>query len=122
LTALQSSLGDAVVTALLDEGMSMTWESACDYALVDGDRAERTAPGPADARSGRDPSELTPRELEVVTLIARGWTNRQIADALEPAERTAETHARNIRDKLGLATRAELVAWANRRDGVSRAD
>ena len=54
-----------------------------------------------------------------MALIARGWTNRQIADELAIAERTAETHARNIREKVGLTTRAELVAWANRRDNVA---
>jgi len=121
LTALRSNLGDVDVDALLDEGMAMTWESACDYALADGDRTEPEAPVPADWKRGRAPSELTPRELEVVTLIARGRTNRQIADALAFTERTAETHARNIREKVGVATRAELVAWANRRDVVTEA-
>ena len=119
LTALRSSLGDAAVDTLFDEGRAMSWESACDYALADTDRADRPAHGPAGRGPGRDPSELTPREQDVVALIARGCTNRQIADALAITERTAETHARNIREKVGLTTRAELVAWANRRDTVS---
>ena len=55
---------------------------------------------------------LTPRELEVATLISQGHTNRQIAEVLVIAERTAETHARNIREKLGLTTRAQIGAWA----------
>jgi non-specific serine/threonine protein kinase len=59
-----------------------------------------------------EPMPLTPRELEVATLIGRGHTNRRIAEALVIAERTAETHARNIREKLGLATRAQIAAWA----------
>jgi non-specific serine/threonine protein kinase len=58
------------------------------------------------------PMPLTPRELEVATLISQGHTNRQIAEVLVIAERTAETHARNIREKLGLTTRAQIGAWA----------
>jgi DNA-binding CsgD family transcriptional regulator/tetratricopeptide (TPR) repeat protein len=59
-----------------------------------------------------EPMLLTPRELEVAMLIGRGYTNRRIAEVLVIAERTAETHARNIREKLGLATRAQIAAWA----------
>lgn len=59
-----------------------------------------------------EPMPLTPRELEVATLIGHGHTNRRIAEVLVIAERTAETHARNIREKLGLATRAQIAAWA----------
>jgi non-specific serine/threonine protein kinase len=66
-------------------------------------------------RPGRDglpePMPLTPRELEVAALISRGHTNRRIAEELVIAERTAETHARNIREKLGLSTRAQIAAW-----------
>jgi len=119
LAALRLDLGDAAFDALLDEGMSMTWEPAVDYALSDADRAERKDAESGDRRLGRDSSELTPRELEVVTLIARGWTNRQIADALAIAERTAESHARNIREKVGLTTRAELIAWASQREEIT---
>jgi DNA-binding CsgD family transcriptional regulator len=66
-----------------------------------------------------EPMPLTPRELEVATLISRGHTNRRIADVLVIAERTAETHARNIREKLGLMTRAQIAAWAAVRVNVS---
>jgi non-specific serine/threonine protein kinase len=59
-----------------------------------------------------EPMPLTPRELEVAVLIGRGHTNRRIAEDLVIAERTAETHARNIREKLGLSTRAQIAAWA----------
>lgn len=59
-----------------------------------------------------EPTPLTPRELEVAMLIGQGHTNRRIADELVIAERTAETHARNIREKLGLTTRAQIAAWA----------
>ena len=66
-----------------------------------------------------EPSPLTPRELEVAVLISRGYTNRRIADALVIAERTAETHARNIREKLGLSSRSQVAAWAALRSADS---
>jgi DNA-binding CsgD family transcriptional regulator len=63
------------------------------------------------SRTPSDPMPLTPRELEVAILIGRGHTNRRIADDLVIAERTAETHARNIREKLGLSSRSQIAAW-----------
>ena len=55
---------------------------------------------------------LTAREREIVALLGRSRTNRQIAEELVTSERTIETHTRNIREKLGLETRAQLIAWA----------
>jgi DNA-binding NarL/FixJ family response regulator len=69
-----------------------------------------------------EPMPLTPRELEVATLISRGLTNRKIADQLVITERTAETHARNIREKLGLATRAQIAAWGASRGLLNQQD
>jgi DNA-binding CsgD family transcriptional regulator len=54
---------------------------------------------------------LTAREREVAMLIAQGKTSREIAEALVITERTADTHADRIRVKLGLHSRAEIVAW-----------
>jgi DNA-binding NarL/FixJ family response regulator len=55
---------------------------------------------------------LTPRETDVLRLIASGYTNRQIAEELQLSVRTVETHRANIMGKLGLRTRAELERWA----------
>ena len=68
--------------------------------------------------SGRGAS-LTAREREVATLIGQGYTNRRIAKALVIAEKTAEVHARNIREKLGLETRAQIAAWVAQRGFLS---
>jgi predicted ATPase/DNA-binding CsgD family transcriptional regulator len=65
-------------------------------------------------------SQLTAREQEVAVLIARGRTSKEIADALVITERTADTHAAHIRDKLGLRSRAEIAAWVVR-NGLSPA-
>ena len=59
--------------------------------------------------------ELTPRELEVVKLIAEANTNRQIAEALQLSEKTVESHRANVLAKLGMRDRVELVRYAIRR-------
>jgi two-component system, NarL family, response regulator NreC len=59
-------------------------------------------------------SSLTPRELEVMRYIIRGYTNRQIAEALFISERTVEAHRSNIFGKLGLKNRVELVEFAEK--------
>ncbi len=59
--------------------------------------------------------ELTPRELEVLKLIAEAHTNRQIADALSLSEKTVESHRGNVLAKLGMRDRVELVRYAIRR-------
>jgi LuxR family maltose regulon positive regulatory protein len=62
-------------------------------------------------RSTKAPTEvLSPRELEVLGLIARGLRNREIAGALYIAESTTKVHVRHVLEKLGVRTRAEAVA------------
>ncbi len=56
--------------------------------------------------------ELSPREIEIVRLIALGFTSREIADKLHLSRRTVETHRSRIHSKLGVTTRAELVRFA----------
>ena len=58
--------------------------------------------------------ELTPREREVVALVAQGRTNQQIATRLGVTERTARTHLSNILAKLGLTSRTQAAMWAAR--------
>ena len=59
--------------------------------------------------------ELTPRELEVVKLVAEAHTNRQIAEVLNLSEKTVESHRANVLQKLGMRDRVELVRYAIRR-------
>jgi DNA-binding NarL/FixJ family response regulator len=58
---------------------------------------------------------LTPRELDVVKLIAEAHTNKQIAEALHVSEKTVESHRANVLSKLGMRDRVELVRYAIRR-------
>ncbi|MBI3912681.1 MAG: response regulator transcription factor [Chloroflexi bacterium] len=58
---------------------------------------------------------LTAREREVLTLIAQGYSNHEIAEQLTVSVKTVETHKARIQEKLGLRTRAELVRYAMQR-------
>ena len=60
-------------------------------------------------------NKLTPREIEVLRLIALGHTSVEIARKLHLSPRTVETHRAHIHRKLGLSSRAELVRYALRR-------
>jgi DNA-binding CsgD family transcriptional regulator len=53
---------------------------------------------------------LTPRELQIVALVAQGRVNKQIADDLQISEWTVSTHLRRIFAKLGVDTRAAMVS------------
>ncbi len=55
---------------------------------------------------------ISPRENEVLQLVARGATNKEIADSLFISENTVKTHLRNIMDKLHLANRSQAAAYA----------
>jgi DNA-binding NarL/FixJ family response regulator len=66
-------------------------------------------------REDRLEDPLTPRELDVVMLIAEAHTNKQIAEALHVSEKTVESHRANVLSKLGMRDRVELVRYAIRR-------
>ncbi len=63
--------------------------------------------------------ELTPREREVLTYIAEGHTNREIAEALVISVKTVDRHRENIMRKLNLHNRVELVKYAIERGLIS---
>jgi DNA-binding NarL/FixJ family response regulator len=68
------------------------------------------------ARGEAVPSDpLTPRELEIVKLVAEGHTTGEIADALVIAKKTVEHHRSHILEKLGMRDRVELTRYAIRR-------
>ena len=64
--------------------------------------------------AGADPFGLTRRERDVLPLLVRGRTNRQIAEELFISENTAGVHVSNILGKLGVSTRTEAAGIAAR--------
>jgi DNA-binding CsgD family transcriptional regulator len=62
------------------------------------------------------PDALTPREREVVSLLAEGLSNSQLAERLYISPRTAAVHVSNILAKLGMSSRTEVAAWAVREE------
>src|SRR5512136_921292 len=78
-------------------------------AAVAGDAPGKPAPSPA---LPKELQELTEREREVLDLIARGLTNREIAGKMVVSEKTVKTHVSNLLDKLGLEDRTRAAIWA----------
>jgi predicted ATPase/DNA-binding CsgD family transcriptional regulator len=89
-------------------GRAMPLDEAVAYALE--------TPVPTQIAAGDTPAPgqlaLSPREREVAALIARGLTNRQIADELMITEGTAANHVKHILAKLTLDSRVQIAAWA----------
>ena len=67
-----------------------------------------------EAAAHEDPFGLTPRERQVLVLVAEGRTNREIGDALFMAEKTASVHVSRILSKLDVRSRTEAAAVAHR--------
>ena len=126
-------LGASAAAALFAEGRELTAEDAVSFAL--GSEPESADPGqpawtdPArlgavsgsgprqDAGGGhRSPNPLTPREHEIVLLIAQGLSNREIADELVISPATAARHVANILAKLGFTSRTQVASWATRHE------
>lgn len=65
------------------------------------------------------PNQLTKREMEVLALVAKGRSNREVADALSISVKTVETHKTHILIKLGLNNNAELMRYAAKNNIIS---
>jgi DNA-binding NarL/FixJ family response regulator len=68
----------------------------------------------ATTRPDQPAERLTGREQEVLALVARGQTNRQIADSLKISEKTVSVHVSNLLSKLGMASRTQAALYAAR--------
>jgi predicted ATPase/DNA-binding CsgD family transcriptional regulator len=100
----RQALGPGPARAAEDRGAAMNLATAAEYALM------LTDPGPP--RSAPGPGSLSARERELVTLVARGRTNAQIAAELHISVRTVGSHLDRIRDKTGCRRRADLTRLA----------
>ena len=84
--------------------------SAIQGLLLEASKSGSAGNGPAVAVAG-----LSPREVDVLRLIAAGKTNPQMADELVISRNTVQNHVASILSKAGLANRAEAAAYAQRR-------
>ena len=111
LTLAHAALSEEVFNTAWGEGEAMTLEQAIEHALKPTETSLPQAKG-RETDANKEASLVTPREQQVMTLIARGLTNREIASQLEVTERTAETHVRNILNKLKVNSRTQIALWA----------
>jgi predicted ATPase/DNA-binding CsgD family transcriptional regulator len=107
LEAARVVLGDEPMAAECSFGQAFTLEEAALEALTDTtvEQAVSISDGP-----------LTHRQHDVAMMIARGMTNRQIAEQLVVSPHTIERHVENILDKLRLSSRIEIAVWMVRHE------
>jgi predicted ATPase/DNA-binding CsgD family transcriptional regulator len=116
-------LGEPTVARLWAEGLALSSDQAVALALdaptsdLPGSdasaAAEQDTVRPAAPRAVAAPhGSLTPRERQIVALIAGGRSNKAIADELVISPATAARHVANIMGKLGFTSRSQIAAWA----------
>ena len=105
LREARQALGPDRARAAEERGAAMSLTTAAEYALM------LTDPGAA-AAAAPGPGQLSARERELVTLVAQGRTNAQIAAQLYISVRTVSSHLDRIRDKTGCRRRADLTRLA----------
>ncbi|GAA5127893.1 ATP-binding protein [Haloechinothrix salitolerans] len=105
-----SQLGERPYQAAFRRGAEMSLAEAVDFAL--GERTKRETGG---TNRATDSVGLTRREMEVAQLIAEGLSNREIANQLVIARRTAEGHVEHVLAKLGFTSRAQVAGWVAER-------
>jgi len=105
--AARVSIVPARARAAEQRGTAMSLATAAEYALL-----LTEDPGPRQTPDAAGLGRLSARERELVTLVAQGATNAQIADRLFISVRTVSSHLDRIRDKTGARRRADLTRLA----------
>jgi len=108
LSKIRQALGPVRVRAAEERGAAMSLDTAAEYALM----LTAPAPPPPAGAKGTGLEKLSARERELVTLVAQGRTNAQIAAQLYISVRTVGSHLDRIRDKTGCRRRADLTRLA----------
>ena len=106
LREARQALGPAQTQVAEERGKAMSMATAAEYVLM------LTAAGPQPPTTAPGLETLSPRERELVTLVARGHTDAQIASQLYISVRTVGSHLDRIRDKTGCRRRADLTRLA----------
>jgi DNA-binding NarL/FixJ family response regulator len=113
----KDTTGEALISAIREVAAGRTvLDAAVQARLVEMLRspASGAAPQPAPPESPAEPvpEELTPREIDVIRLVADGLSNKQVARRLFVSEATVKTHLNHVLAKLDVEGRPGLVAWA----------
>jgi len=122
LLAAARSLGQEAIGHLWAQGSGLDAAAAVELALAPPHPATTGDATGTASRPGAKvaaPGGLTPRERQIVALIAEGCSNKAIAEELVISPATAARHVANILLKLGLSSRAQVAAWAVRADDRS---
>jgi len=106
LRKARQAIGPDRIRTAEERGTAMSRDTAIEYALM------LTAPSPPWPSAAPSPESLSARERELVTLVAQGRTNTQIAAQLYISVRTVSSHLDRIRDKTGCRRRADLTRLA----------
>jgi predicted ATPase/DNA-binding NarL/FixJ family response regulator len=112
----RQALGETAFQAAYHRGRELPGEGAFAYALQQPQKppdkpppAVSAVPAATSPEPGAAP--LTPREMQVAHLVARGCSNKEIASRLVISQRTAEGHVEHILTKLSFTSRAQIAAW-----------
>jgi predicted ATPase/DNA-binding CsgD family transcriptional regulator len=116
LVGARSQLDESTWSAVWEEGRAMSMEAAFEYALSEGEPSTITPSSAASVQPTTSASEhtagLTPREVEVLGLVAEGLTSAQVAHRLFLSPRTVHRHLSSIYRKLGVSSRAAATRFA----------
>jgi DNA-binding NarL/FixJ family response regulator len=110
LAAAKEALGEEAFVAAWAAGGDLPLDQAVDEARSVADDASLTAHAESDPSSAV--SGLSPRELEVLGLVAQGLTNAQVAQELYLSPRTVNAHLNSIYHKLGVSSRSAATRFA----------
>ena len=111
---LRAAMGAEAFEAEYAAGRALDLAQVLRRARGAADASGRAARATGRRRSGEAVSVLTPRELDVLKLVAQGLSNPDIAQRLFLSEHTVHRHLANILRKLGLSSRAAAAAWGVR--------
>jgi predicted ATPase/DNA-binding CsgD family transcriptional regulator len=117
--SVRSQLGEAAWEEAVAEGGALGLDQAIWYALSKGKPSKRLPPTrsqPEVSSTPEHPGGLSPREVEVLGLVAEGLTNAQVAQRLFLSPRTVQRHLNSIYHKLGASSRAAATRFAIEHD------
>jgi non-specific serine/threonine protein kinase len=112
IATARARLDDTAFAAAWAEGQTLGIDEAVNEAMAPEEHLATADPGLGPAGVAQPADPLTRRERELAVLIARGLTDRQIAEDLVITTGTAGNHVVHILEKLGFRSRAQIAAWA----------